>query len=244
MRLEGKVALITGAGSGIGRAAALLFAAEGASVVAADINCFAAEQTVEMIKSKGQKGVALEADISREDEVDGMIEKALREFGRLDILVNNAGVASGGPTVDFPLKDLERILNVNLRGTFLCSQRAGLWMVQNGGGRIVNITSTAGITGVEGGAAYGASKAGIISLTRSLAKEWAKYKIRVNAVAPSFVLTPMLLAADSLEEICKSIPLGRLSEPEEIARSILFLASDDASYITGAVLVVDGGFLS
>jgi 3-oxoacyl-[acyl-carrier protein] reductase len=243
MKFKGKVVLVTGAGSGIGKATALLFAEEGAHTIIADIDLSAANQTVEIIRTRGHRSLAVKVDISNENEVKNIIHTSIQEFGGLHVLVNSAGIACGGPTVDFPLVNFDRTLNVNLRGTFLCCQMAGRWMERNKGGTIVNIASTAGIAGVEGGAAYGASKAGIINITRSLAKEWAKNNIRVNAVAPSFVLTPML-AEDSLKEISKSVPLGRVSEPEEIARTILFLASDDASYITGSILVVDGGLLS
>ena len=246
--LKGKVALVTGAGSGMGRATALLFAEEGAHIAVNDVNLSAAEETAAIITQKGHRSISIKASVADSSEVDAMIDRVIQELGGIHILVNNAGIAMGGPTTDFPLESLKKILGVNLIGPFLCSQRAGRWMIQNGGGRIINIASTGGIEGVEGGAAYGSSKAGLINMTRSLAIEWAKHNINVNAIAPGFIMTPLLNAIiesgeSTIEAMQKRIPQGRIGQAEEIAKAALFLASDDASYITGVTLPVDGGHI-
>jgi NAD(P)-dependent dehydrogenase (short-subunit alcohol dehydrogenase family) len=178
-----------------------------------------------------------------------MVDRVINELGGIQILVNNAGIALGGPTTDLPLESLENILRVNLIGPFLCCQKAGRWMIQNGGGKIINVASVAGMRGVDGGAAYSSSKAGLVNLTRSLAIEWAKYNIIVNAIAPGFIKTPMQLDASEvgeeiIEEMKKRIPQKRFGEAEEVAKAALFLASDDVSHVTGVILPVDGGYTS
>jgi NAD(P)-dependent dehydrogenase (short-subunit alcohol dehydrogenase family) len=251
MRLEGKTALITGAGRGIGLATALLFAQEGADVIAADLDLSEAEATAAAVTKTGRKALALAADIAVPGEVYAMVDKAIAAFGGLDILVNNAGVGKV-PAPTFELTDMDawdKVWDINVRGTFLCSQRAARWMSTNGGGKIVNIGSQTGIAGVPYINAYGPSKAAVINMTRSLAVEWAKYKINVNCVAPCWTATPRLENAFkagfvSLEEIQKRCPMGRAAEPEEVAKAILFLASDDADFITGVTLPVDGGWLA
>jgi len=251
LRLKGKVALITGAGTGIGQATALIFAEEGADVVAANLELPEAEETAEAIRKTGRRAVAIAADISKPEEIHAMVDRAMNAFGRIDILVNNAGVgALNVPT--FEIKDMEawnKVFEINVAAAFLCCQRVGHWMTTHGGGKIVNVTSITGIAGVPYVNAYGPSKAAMINMTRSLAVEWAKYKINVNCVAPCWTRTRRLEKAIekgvvSLAEIQKRCPMGRPAEPEDVAKAILFLASDDASFITGITLPVDGGWLA
>lgn len=251
MRLEGKTALITGAGRGIGRATAMLFAQEGADVVATDLDLSEAEGTATAVRKIGRKAIAIAADIAKPDQVNEMVDQAVDAFGGIDILVNNAGVAKvPAPTLELDDMDAwDKVMAVNVRGTFQCSQRVARWMIAHHGGKIVNLASQTGIAGVPYINAYGPSKAAVINMTRSLAVEWAKYKINVNCVAPCWTRTPRLDNAIekgvvSLEEIQKRCPMGRPAEPEEVAKAILFLASDDADFITGITLPVDGGWLA
>ena len=254
MRLEGKVALVTGAGTGIGQATALLFAEEGADIVVANLELPEAEETAEAIRRTGKRAVAIAADISKPDEVYAMVVRAIDEFGGINILVNNAGVSSVPVPNAFEIKGKyieawNEVFEINVTAAFLCCQRVGQWMAANGGGRIVNVASIAGVAGIPYVNAYGPSKAALINMTRSLAVEWAKYKINVNCVAPCWTRTRRLERAIergvvSLAEIEKRCPMGRPAEPEEVAKAILFLASDDASFITGITLPVDGGWLA
>ena len=251
MRLKGKVALITGAGTGIGQATAILFAKEGADIVAANLELAEAEETAEVIRKIGRRAAAIAADISKPDEIHAMVDTAINAFGGIDVLVNNAGVgALNLPT--FEIRDMEawnKVFEINVRATFLCSQRVGQWMTTHGGGKIINVASQTGIAGVPYVNAYGPSKAAVINMTRSLAVEWAKYKINVNCVAPCWTRTRRLEKAFekgvvTLAEIQKRCPMGRPAEPEDVAKAIVFLASDDASFITGITLPVDGGWLA
>jgi NAD(P)-dependent dehydrogenase (short-subunit alcohol dehydrogenase family) len=251
MRLEGNTALVTGSGRGIGKATAMLFAQEGADVVAADLDLSEAEETAAAVRRLGRKAIGMAADISEPDEAYALVDRAIDAFGGIDILVNNAGVGKvPAPTLE--LTDMaawDKVMAINVRATFQCSQRAARWMSAHGGGKIVNVASQTGIAGVPNINAYGPSKAAVINMTRSLAVEWAKYKINVNCVAPCWTRTPRLEAAIakgfiSLEEIQKRCPMGRAAEPEEVARAILFLASDDAGFVTGVTLPVDGGWLA
>jgi NAD(P)-dependent dehydrogenase (short-subunit alcohol dehydrogenase family) len=251
LRLKSKVALITGAGTGIGQATAILFAKEGADIVATDLELPEAEETAEAIRKTGRRAVAIAADISKPDEIYAMVDTAINAFSGIDILVNNAGVgALNVPT--FEIGDMEawnKVFEINVRAAFICSQRVGHWMTTHGGGKIVNIASVTGIAGVPYVNAYGPSKAAVINMTRSLAVEWAKYKINVNCVAPCWTRTRRLEKAFekgvvTLAEIQKRCPMGRPAEPEDVAKAILFLASDDASFITGITLPVDGGWLA
>jgi len=251
LRLKGKVVLITGAGTGIGRATALLFAEEGADIVATNLELPEAEETAEAIRKVGGRAVSIAADISKPDEIHAMVDRAINAFGGIDILVNNAGVgALNVPT--FEIRDMEawdKVFEINVGATFLCCQRVGQWMTTHGGGKMVNVASITGIAGVPYVNAYGPSKAAVINMTRSLAVEWAKYKINVNCVAPCWTRTRRLEKAFekgvvSLAEIQKRCPMGRPAEPEDVAKAILFLASDDASFVTGITLPVDGGWLA
>jgi len=250
MKLSGKVALVTGAGRGIGQAIALTFAEEGADVAVNALHLSSAEDTVKEIRKLGKRAIAIEADVAEVDDVDRMVDRALDELGKIDILVNNAGDRSENvPTVEQSIEKFDRTLSTHLRGTYLCCRRVGRWMISQKGGRILNISSVAGITGFPMRTAYGAAKAGIIHLTKVLAVEWAKHNINVNSIAPGYILTPRIEAGVEegkfdLELIIRRTPLGRLGEPDDIARAALFLVSDEAKYITGVTLPVDGGWLA
>lgn len=250
MKLAGKVALITGAGGAFGQAMALLFAKEGADIAAADVILQSAEETAMAVKQIGQRAIAIRANVAEVDEVDAMVDKVENELGGVYILVNNAGrTSAGGPTIEQSVEEWDKVVAVQLRGTYLCCRRAGRWMVAHRTGKVLNIASTAGIGGPQTVPGYGASKAGIINMTRALAVEWGKYNINVNCLAPSWVLTPLSnvaikAGAITVEAIIQRTPLGRLGTPEDIAQAALFLVSDDAKHITGVTLPVDGGWLA
>ena len=252
MKLKDKVALITGAGCGIGRAMSLLFAKEGAYIAVNDIDLSSAEETAEAVKQIGRRAIAIKADISEPNDVDIMVDRVIKELGGVHILVNNAGIpALTGPTIEQQgVERWDKVVDVILRGTYLVSRRVGQWMARHKTGKIVNISSIAGVAGTPKVICYGSAKAGVINMTRSLAVEWAQYNINVNCIVPSWVRTPILEAAIktskfiTMEEIAKRTPLGRPAEPEEIAKAALFLVSDDASFITGVTLPVDGGWLA
>ena len=245
MELKNKIALITGSSRGIGKATALLFAKEGAKVV---VNYFSSEKeafaVVDEIKKIGSEAIAVKCDVSKESEVKEMIQQIIDKFGRIDILVNNAGIVFDVPFFERTVEQWKRTLDVNLLGTFLCSRYASEQMLKNSGGKIINISSTNAINSFSPEAMdYDASKAGIIILTRDLAKELAP-TIQVNSIAPGWVDTEMNkdLPKDFVKEETEKIYLKRFAKPEEIAKAILFLASDDADYITGSILKVDGGY--
>ena len=245
MKLKNKIAIITGASRGIGKSTALLFAKEGAKIV---VNYFSSEKealsVVDEIKKIGSEAIAIKCDVSEENEVKEMINHTIDKFGKIDILVNNAGIVFDVPFFERTVEQFKRTIDVNLLGTFLCSKYASEQMLKNDHGKIINISSTNGINCFSPDAMdYDCSKAGIIILTRDLAKELAP-KIQVNSIAPGWVDTEMNqnLSKDFIDEEKEKIYLKRFAKPEEIAKSILFLASDDASYITGSILKVDGGY--
>lgn len=250
-RLRGKVAVITGAGSGIGRAAAALFAAEGAEVAIVDQDHASAEETAAQIVAVGGRAVALKADVTTSAEVERAIERTVAEFGRLDVLYNNAGVNSHGSVAVATEADWDRCFAVNAKGTFLCSRAAVPPMQAAGGGAIVNQASVAGLVGVPEFAAYCAAKGAVIALTRSMAVDLAKLGIRVNAICPGTVFTPLMepmLRArgggdvdEGMRLTVAKYPIGRLGTPEEIARVALFLASDESAFMTGSIVAADGG---
>jgi NAD(P)-dependent dehydrogenase (short-subunit alcohol dehydrogenase family) len=249
MRLEGKVALVTGAGSGIGQAIALLFAKEGADIAVNDIDLSSAEETAGAVKQIGRKAIAVRADVAKADEVDAMVDRVINELGGVHILVNNAGIPVHGPLLgEQTPENWDRVVGVILRGTYLCSRRVGQWMVSRKTGKIVNISSVAGIAGSPTLTSYGAAKAGVINLTRALAVDWGKYNINVNCIAPGVIDTPLTQRTFARwltpEQITEPIPLGRMGEADEVAKAALFLVSDDAGYITGVTLPVDGGKLA
>lgn len=247
-RLDGKVALITGAGSGIGRAAAELFATEGARVLVADVSGDDAEATVEAIRAAGGDAQATRADVSRADDCTAMVDTAVRAYGGLHVLYNNAGIfpSDDGGVLDTPEDTWERVMAVNLRGVWL-GCRAGIpAMVDSGGGSIVNVASFVALVGAATAQiAYTASKGGVLSMTREIAVEWARRGVRANALCPGPVETPLLaeLMADPDRRARRlvHIPMGRLAQAGEIAKAALFLASDESSFMTGSALVVDGG---
>ena len=246
--LTGKNAIVTGSAQGLGRKIALSLAQNGCSLILADI--VHPDGTAEQIEKVGSRCIPMQMDVSDETQVKNLVKKAVSEYKRVDILVNNAGISqlSFTPTEDSPVEEWDKVIRVNLRGTFLCSKYVGKQMIGGGGGSIINISTTAGITGVPRATAYSASKAGVILLTKSLALEWAKYNIRVNSIAPHYIetdLTSRLRASEKVYDgLIKQIPMKRFAEPDEIIGTILLLASAASSYITGTVIVVDGGYLA
>ena len=246
-RLEGKTALITGAASGLGAAAARRFAAEGARVAGLDL---AEPDWWGEVAAAGQAASFHVCDVTDELRVETTVDAVAAEHGSIDVLVNCAGVAGGGPVHWVQLDDWERVIRVNLTGTFLACKHALRHMVTQRGGSIVNVASVEGIEGTEGGSAYNASKGGVVILTKNLAIDYGRLGIRVNAVCPGFIEGTAMFAsvmgsetmAPYLDEYCKAHKLGRFGRPEELAAAMLFLASDDASFVTGHALVVDGGF--
>lgn len=243
---ESKVAIITGSARGIGRAIAETLARRGCDVVIADINLELAEATAkEIAAATGRKTLAVQVNVSDFASANALVERSLAEFGKVDILVNNAGLTRDKLIMRMEETDWDIVLDVNLKGAFNCSKAVVRPMMKQRYGRIVNISSVSGQAGQTGQANYSASKAGLIGLTKALARELASRQITVNAVAPGFVLTALTqdLSAELKEAILKATPLGRMGTPEEIAYAVAFLASDEASYITGQVLAVDGGMV-
>ncbi|HKX79519.1 MAG TPA: SDR family NAD(P)-dependent oxidoreductase [Novosphingobium sp.] len=250
MRLENKVAIITGAAGGIGAATASKLASEGAMIVATDVQFERVEAVADAIRSTGGRALAVQHNVGSEADWKAVIDSAVSEFGRIDILVNNAGIADKDGLVESQadttgIEDWDRVIDINLKGVFLGVRQVIPVMKDAGGGAIVNISSIAAIVGNGGPFAYSASKGGVRSLTKHLATSYGKFKIRANSVHPGLVLTPMVQAdlenPDLARMLEMMIPLGRGAQPEEVADAILFLASDEASYITGAELVIDGG---
>jgi len=243
--LENKIAIVTGAGQGIGQAIAVRLAQEGAEVVISDINLQSAEQTASRIRQMGRKSLALKADVANFEDVQAMVEKSTQEFGRVDILVNNAGVTKDNLLVRMTQQQWDWVISVNLKGAFNCTKAVVPLMMRNRYGRIINIASVIGLVGNTGQANYAASKAGIIGLTKSAAKELASRGITVNAVAPGYIQTEMTerLPEQAKEAFLKTVPLQRVGLPQDVAGVVAFLASEDASYITGQVINIDGGMV-
>ena len=248
--LSSDVAIVTGAGSGIGRAIAVLFAYEGAKVFVADVSESDGESTVELIKKQGGKAVFVHVDVSDSESVKKMVDKTNEKRSKLRVLVNNAGIESIGSITEVTEENWDKVMSVNLKGTFLCSKYCVPRIIESGGGAIVNIASVLGLIGSKGEAAYCASKGGIISLTRAMALDFAPHNIRVNCICPGSVLTPtfkrvMTASGDydnSFARNLEKIPIKRVADPHEIAQAALFLASKKSSYVTGATLVIDGGW--
>lgn len=241
--LEGKVAAITGASRGIGRDMALMFAARGAKVVVSARNEEALKTLVAEIEASGGEALAVAGDVSVAEDANTLVESAVATFGRLDILVNNAGVTRDGLLLRMKDEDWDAVIDINLKGAFLCTRAAAKVMSKQRAGRIINISSVVGEMGNAGQANYCASKAGLLGLTKSVARELARRNVTVNAVTPGFIVTEMTedLPEKNKQELTAQIPLGRLGQPEDIAHAVLFLASDQAVYITGQVLGVNGG---
>jgi len=246
MRLQGRVAAITGGALGIGRATALIFAAEGATVALGDVEVGAAEAVAREITERGGTAIAIGVDVGDAGQVEAFIERVVAEFGRLDVMFANAGIAHAAPFLEHPEAQWHRVLRVNLTGVFLCCQAAARQMVKQGGGRIITTASINGFRGVENLVGYNVTKAGVVELTRTMAVELAQHHITVNAIAPAQINTRLTrgLPEEARRRRVERIPMGRFGEPDEVARVALFLASDDASYVTGHTLAVDGGYLA
>ncbi len=244
-RLQGQVAIITGASRGIGRAAALALAAEGAAVVVNYASsAAAAEQVLAEIRQLGSDGMALQADVGQADQAEALFAAVMEKYGRVDLLVNNAGIARDTLLLRMKLEDWQAVIDLNLTGVFLCTRAASKIMLKQRSGRIINITSVVGEIGNAGQANYSAAKAGVIGFTKTVARELASRGITVNAVAPGFIATDMTANLKQGEEILKQIPLGRYGQPEDVAGVIRFLAADPAAaYMTGQVINIDGGMV-
>ena len=250
--LEGKVALVTGGSSGIGRASALAFAREGAQVVVADVNPSGGEETLDRIKEMGGEAIFVRADVSSAADVEAMVSRTVEFYGGVDCAFNNAGISVPvrGPMHEFPEEMWDQVVNINLKGVWLCMKFEIRHMLQAGGGTIVNTASIMGPVGSPtGNMAYNASKHAVVGMTKTAAIEYAQSGIRVNAVCPGYILTPLLeqgLLSDpgQEEKIIGRHPMGRLGTPEEIAESVVWLCSDAASFVTGHTMTVDGGYVA
>jgi len=250
MRLKDKVALITGAGSGMGRATAVLFAREGAKVAVVDINAAGAEDTVKRISSAGGEAIAIRADVSNSEDSRSMVSSAVKKFGGLDIIFNNAGIeGEGGFAAEVTEEQFDRVIAINLRGVWLGMKYALPEMIKRGGGSVISTASIAGIIGLKGSVAYSAAKAGVIGMTRVIAMEYGRYNIRANCICPGFIHTEM---ADRIaggrpytpEQTSRLSVFKRFGEPDEIAQTALFLASDESKFVTAQPIIVDGGWAS
>jgi len=250
--LEDKVALVTGGSSGIGRAASLVFVREAAKVVIADIQVNGGEETVWMIKEAGGEAIFVKTDVSKGDQVEALIKKAVETYGRLDCAFNNAGVEAAQALallVDSPEEEFDRLISINLKGVWLCMKYEIPEMLKQGGGAIVNTSSVAGLVGFQLSAPYVASKHGVVGLTKAAALDYAKAGIRVNAICPGVTRTPLLDAliggeAELEAQIVGVHPIGRIAKPEEIAEVAVWLCSDKASFVTGHAMAVDGGLVA
>jgi NAD(P)-dependent dehydrogenase (short-subunit alcohol dehydrogenase family) len=244
---RGKVAFVTGAGSGIGRAAAVAFARAGASVVVADVSGRGSQETAQSIEEFGGRALAIECDVTRTEHVTAALDKAVEEFGHLDFAFNNAGAEQPvTPAADLTEQEWDRIAGVNLRGVFLCMKYEIPLMLRNGGGVIVNTSSGAGVKGFKGQAAYAAAKHGVIGLTKSAALDYASQNIRVNAVCPGIIETSMMDrftggTSEGRQRVIAQEPVGRMGKPDEIAAAVVWLCSDPAAFVIGHAMVIDGG---
>jgi len=247
--LAGKVALVTGGSTGIGKASSLAFGREGAKLVVSDVNVNGGEETVRLVRDNGGEAIFVKADVSRPGEVEALINRAVATYGRLDCAFNNAGIAGaiGSSTHEYPDESWERVIGINLKGVWLCMKHEIPQMLKQGGGAIVNTASIWGLVGAQGASAYVASKHGVVGLTRAAALEYAPQGIRINAVNPGTIRTPILdpfiAAIPDFESIMTARhPIGRIGMPEEVAEAVVWLCSDAASFIIGQNLPVDGGY--
>jgi len=246
---DGKVALVTGASSGIGRSTAILYAKYGAHVVVSDVDAHGGEETVEMINQAEGKAIFVRTDVSKFDACQSLVQQAVDRFGRLDFACNNAGIGGeSNPIAEMSEEGWNRVISINLSGVFYCMHHEIKAMLQNGGGSIVNMASILGQVGFAGSSAYVSAKHGILGLTRTAALEYGKAGVRVNAVGPAFILTPMIqgITADPTVEkmLVGAHPIGRLGKPEEVAELVIWLSSDKASFVSGGYYPVDGGYLA
>lgn len=241
--LSGKVAVVTGASRGIGRSIALALAAQGAKVVASARNAEALAELTAEIKSSGGEALAVAGDVAIEDDANNLVKKAVEAFGQVDIFINNAGITRDGLLLRMKNEDWDAVLDTNLKGAFLCTRAVAKVMSKQRSGRIINISSVVGEMGNAGQANYCASKAGLLGLTKSVARELARRNVTVNAITPGFIVTDMTedMTDKARESMTEQIPLGRLGSAEDIASAVIFLASDQSAYITGQVLGVNGG---
>ena len=246
VRLKDKVAIITGAASGIGKATAKLFAEHGAKVVVADIDKDGGSQTVTQIQNGGNEAIFVETDVTLKVDTEKMVAQTVETYGKLDILFNNAGIAMRLPVAELPEEDWHRCLDVNLTGVFLCAKAAIPAMLKNGCGSIINMSSIYGVVGADVRAAYVASKGGVTNLTRGMALDYAENNIRVNCICPGFVETPLVAGViktpEEYQTLADKHPMRRLGQPEEIAYGALYLASDESAFVTGIALPIDGGY--
>jgi NAD(P)-dependent dehydrogenase (short-subunit alcohol dehydrogenase family) len=245
-KLENKIALVTGAATGIGRATAIALAKEGAKVMVTDINETEGLETVNRIKKEGGQAKFFQLDVSKKEQVDAAVMEIFTTEGALDLAVNNAGIG-GVPSAlhEIKLEDWKRMMDINLTGVFLCLQAELKCMLQKGSGRIVNVASLAGLNGMPGGSSYSAAKHGVIGLTKSVAAEYGSLNIRTNAVCPGFIQTPILdnVPQSILDHSTKfRVPMKRIGQPEEVAKAIVWLLSEDSTYVNGHHLLIDGGF--
>jgi NAD(P)-dependent dehydrogenase (short-subunit alcohol dehydrogenase family) len=242
--LPGKVAIVTGASRGLGKAMAIGLANAGAHIVVCDV--LDTKETVDLVQGLGRESIGLKVDVTKPVDISMMVKKTVEKFHTIDVLVNNAGIVKSAPAETMIEDDWKKILNINLTGEFLCAQAVGNQMIKQKQGRIINIASVAGILGSAQSAAYSASKAGVILLTKTLAVEWGKYGINVNAICPGIFLTDMtdsyMKDPGFVQMVKTRIPLGRYAHPEELMGAVVFLASNASTYVTGHMLVVDGGW--
>lgn len=246
-KLENKVALVTGAATGIGRATAIALAKEGAKVMVTDINETEGLETVNRIEKDGGVAKFFLLDVSKKEQVDAVVMEIFTTEGSLDLAVNNAGIG-GVPSAlhEVKFENWERMININLTGVFLCLQAEVKCMLQKGGGRIVNVSSLAGLNGMPGGSSYSAAKHGVIGLTKSVAVEYGKLNIKTNAVCPGFIQTPILegVPQSMLDHSTNRVPMKRIGQPEEVAKAIVWLLSEESTYVNGHHLLIDGGFMA
>lgn len=245
--LENRAAIVTGAGSGIGRAIALALANHGAKVVVSDINLESARKVTEEICSSGGEAIAIKVDITAESDISAMVKACVASFGKVDVLVNNAGMVYTRPLIETSEADWDRVINTNLKSAFMCCKAVFPLMIQQKGGKIINIASVAGKRGggLLGSSSYAAAKGGVIAFTKTIAREGGAYGINVNAITPALTETPMTaqMNDEKRQAILKNIPLGRAGQPEDIAKAVVFLASNYSDFITGEIMDVDGGFM-
>lgn len=245
--LTGKVAIVTGAGRGIGRAASIGLARFGADIAAVGRKLDSVQETSKEVCSLGRESIALSADVSDEGSVRTMVRQVREHFGRIDILINNAGLTNRKPALETTVREWEELFRVNLLGVFLCAKAVGQVMIEQGRGKIINMTSTVGVRGDRNRSIYAATKAGVIQLTKVLANEWGQYNIQVNAIGPCYIETPMtegiLADPEAKRQAASTIPLGRVGKPEDLIGAFVFLSSIASDFVTGHTLFVDGGYL-